>query len=71
MEKVYVQIIAFNKNGNDNIGRTIVADNKESFNKQVEEFESEVPFTKFYIEMIADDVLTDKQLEIVEDHDVN
>ena len=56
MEKVYVQIIAFNKNGNDNIGRTIVADNKESFNKQVEEFESEVPFTKFYIEMIADDV---------------
>ena len=71
MEKVYVQIIAFNKNGNDNIGRSIVADNKESFNKQVEEFESEVPFTKFYIEMIADDVLTDKQLEIVEDHDVN
>jgi hypothetical protein len=71
MEKVYVQIIAFNKNGNDNIGRSIVADNKESFNQQVEEFESEVPFTKFYIEMIADDVLTDKQLEIVEDHDVN
>ena len=71
MEKVYVQIIAFNKNGNDNIGRSIVADNKESFNKQVEEFENEVPFTKFYIEMIADDVLTDKQLEIVEDHDVN
>jgi predicted DNA binding protein len=71
MEKVYVQIIAFDKNSNDNIGRSIVADNKESFNQQVEEFESEVPFTKFYIEMIADDVLTDKQLEIVEDHDVN
>ena len=71
MEKVYVQIIAFDKNSNDNIGRSIVADNKESFNQQVEEFENEVPFTKFYIEMIADDVLTDKQLEIVEDHDVN
>ena len=71
MEKVYVQIIAFDKNSNDNIGRSIVADNKESFNQQVEEFESEVPFTKFYIEMIADGVLTDKQLEIVEDHDVN
>jgi hypothetical protein len=71
MEKVYVQIIAFDKNSNDNIGRSIVADNKESFNQQVEEFESEVPFTKFYIEMIADDVLTDEQLEIVGDHDIN
>jgi hypothetical protein len=71
MEKVYVQITAFDKNSADNIGRSIVADNKESFNKQVEEFENEIPFTKFYVEMVADDVLTDEQLEIVEDHDVN
>ncbi len=71
MEKVYVQITAFDKNSADNIGRSIVADNKESFNQQVEEFESEVPFTKFYVEMVADDVLTDEQLKIVEDHDVN
>jgi hypothetical protein len=71
MEKVYVQITAFDKNSADNIGRSIVADNKESFNQQVEEFESEVPFTKFYVEMVADDVLTYEQLKIVEDHDVN
>jgi hypothetical protein len=71
MEKVYVQITAFDKNSADNIGRSIVADNKESFNQQVEEFESEVHFTKFYVEMVADDVLTYEQLKIVEDHDVN
>lgn len=71
MVKVYVQITAFDKNSADNIGRSIVADNKESFNKQVEEFENEIPFTKFYVEMVADDVLTDEELEIVEDHDVN
>jgi hypothetical protein len=71
MVKVYVQITAFDKNSADNIGRSIVADNKESFNEQVEEFENEIPFTKFYVEMVADDVLTDEQLEIVEDHDVN
>ena len=71
MENVYVQIIAFDKNSNDNIGRSIVADSKDSFNKQVEEFESEIPYTKFYIEIIADDILTDEQLEIVSDYEVN
>ncbi len=71
MEKVYVQITAFDKNSADNIGRSIVANSKESFNEQVEEFESEIPFTKFYVEMVADEILSDEQLEIVEDHDVN
>jgi hypothetical protein len=71
MVKVHVQITAFDKNSADNIGRSIVANSKESFNEQVEEFESEIPFTKFYVEMVADEVLTDEQLEIVEDHDVN
>jgi hypothetical protein len=71
MARVYVQIMAFDKNSNAHIGRTIVANNKESFNKQVEEFESEVPFTKFYTELIADEVLNDEQLAIVEDHEVD
>jgi hypothetical protein len=71
MENVYVQIIAFDKNSNNNIGRSIVANTKDSFNKQVEEFESEIPYTKFYIEIIADDILTDEQLEIVSDYEVN
>jgi hypothetical protein len=71
MVKVHIQITAFDKNSADNIGRSIVADNKESFNEQVEEFESEIPFTKFYVEIVADDVLTDEQLEIVGDYDVN
>lgn len=71
MKAVYVQIIAFDKNSNNNIGRSIVADTKESFNRQVEEFENEVPFTKFYTEIIADDVLDEEQEKIVEDYDVN
>jgi len=71
MENVYVQIIAFDKNSNNNIGRSIVANTKDSFNKQVEEFENEIPYTKFYIEIIADDTLSDEQLEIVEDYEVN
>jgi hypothetical protein len=71
MENVYVQIIAFDKNSNNNIGRSIVANTKDSFNKQVEEFESEIPYTKFYIEIIADEVLNDEQLEIVADYEVN
>ena len=71
MEKVYVQIIAFDKNSNNNIGRSIVANTKDSFNKQVEEFENEIPYTKFYIEIIADDTLSDEQLEIVADYEVN
>ncbi len=44
--EVYVQVTAFDKNSNDNFGRTIVADNKESFNLQVEEFESMIPFIR-------------------------
>ena len=71
MEKVYVQLIAFDKHTSDSFSRTIVADTKEEFNKQVEEFEDEVPFTKYYTEFLANDVLTDEQLAIVEDHDVN
>ena len=71
MGNVYVQIIAFDKNSNDNIGRSIVADSKDSFNKQVEGFESEIPYTKYYVEIIADEVLNDEQLEIVSDYDVN
>jgi hypothetical protein len=71
MENVYVQIIAFDKNSNNNIGRSIVANTKDSFNKQVEEFENEIPCTKFYIEIIADDILSDEQLEIVADYEVN
>jgi len=35
--EVYVQVTAFDKNSNDNFGRSINADTKESFNQQVEE----------------------------------
>jgi hypothetical protein len=71
MKTVHVQIMAFDKNSNDNIGRYIVANTKKSFNKQISEFEEEVPYTKFYIEIIADEVLDEEQEKIVEDHEVN
>ena len=71
MNNVHVQIMAFDKNSNNNIGRSIVANTKKSFNEQVSEFEEEVPFSKFYIEIIADDVLDEEQQKIVEDHELN
>ena len=71
MKHVHVQITAFDKSSNDNFGRTIAADTKESFNAQVEEFENSIPYTKFYVELEADSILTGEQLAIVEDYDVN
>ena len=71
MKKVYAQVFAFDKNSGDSMLRTVIASTKESFNKQIMEFESEVPFEKWYMEIIADDVLDEEQLLIVEDYDVN
>ena len=71
MKPVYIQIIAFDKHSNQNFGKSIIANTKESFNKQVEEFENNVPFTKFYTELISDDILDEEQQKIIEDHEVN
>ena len=68
--QVYVQVTAFDKNSNDNMGRSIVADTKEKFNKQVEEFELSIPYTKYYITLVSDDVLTPEQELIVSDYEV-
>lgn len=68
--QVYVQITAFDKNSNDNVGRSIVADTKESFNRQVEEFELSIPYTKYYTSLVSDDVLTPEQELIVGDYEV-
>lgn len=70
MTQVHVQIMAFDKNSGDSYSRNIVASTKESFNKQVEEFENEVPFNKYYVEIIPDESLTEEQQEIVSDHEV-
>jgi hypothetical protein len=71
MTEVFVQITAFDKNSNDNFSRNIVADCKEDFNRQVEDFENDVPFTKFYLELVADDILNSEQEKIVGDYEVN
>ena len=68
--QVYVQITAFDKNSNDNMGRSIIADTKEKFNRQVEEFELSIPYTKYYITLVSDDVLTPEQELIVSDYEV-
>jgi len=70
MTQVHVQIMAFDKNSGDNYSRNIVASTKESFNKQVEEFENDVPFSKYYVEIIPDESLNEEQQEIVSDHEV-
>ena len=68
--QVYVQITALDKNSNDNMGRSIIADTKEKFNRQVEEFELSVPYTKYYMTLVSDDVLTPEQELIVSDYEV-
>ena len=68
--QVYVQVTAFDKNSNDNMGRSIVADTKEKFNRQVEEFELSIPYTKYYMTLATDDVLTPEQELIVSDYEV-
>ena len=68
--QVYVQVTAFDKNSNDNMGRSIVADTKEKFNRQVEEFELSIPYTKYYITLVSDDILTPEQKLIVSDYEV-
>ena len=69
-KQVYVQITAFDKNSNDNMGRSIVANTKESFNKQVEEFEMDIPYTKYYITLASDEPLLPEQELIVSDYEV-
>jgi hypothetical protein len=69
--EVYIQATAFDKNSNENMGRSIVADTKESFNRQVEEFESSIPYTKFYITLVSDDILTPEQELIISDYEVD
>jgi hypothetical protein len=68
--EVYVQATAFDKNSNDSMGRSIVAETKEDFNRQVEEFESSIPYTKYYTTLVSDDVLTPEQELIVGDYEV-
>jgi hypothetical protein len=68
MGQVHIQLMAFDKNSSECHGLTIVADNKEDFNNQVEEFENSIPYTKYYIELIATETLTEEQEKIVEDH---
>jgi hypothetical protein len=69
--EVYVQATAFDKNSNDSVGRSIVAETKEDFNRQVEEFEASIPFTRYYTTLVSDDVLTPEQELIVSDYEVD
>ena len=68
--QVYVQVTAFDKNSNNNMGRSIVADTKEKFNRQVEEFELSIPYTKYFMILVTDGVLTPEQELIVNDYEV-
>ena len=71
IEQVYVQITAFDKNSNDSMGRSIVAKTKKSFNRQVEEFEQSIPYTKYYTSLISDDILTQEQELITSDYEID
>ena len=68
--QVYIQVTAFDKNSNENMGKSIVADTKKSFNEQVEEFELSIPYTKYYMSLSSNDVLTTEQELIIGDYEV-
>ena len=68
--QVYVQVTAFDKNSNENMGKSIVADTKKSFNEQVEEFELSIPYTKYYMSLSSNDILTTEQELIIGDYEV-
>ncbi len=69
---VHAIIRAFDKNSSDVFSRNIVATSKESFNKQIDEFESDVAFSKYWIEIEVDEVdLTDEQRDVLADHEYN
>jgi hypothetical protein len=67
---VKVQLLAFDKNSSEHIGTTIMARDKQEFNLSVEDFLMGVPYTRYYIEFISDEPLTDEQKEIVEDFEI-
>jgi hypothetical protein len=70
MREVYVNATAFDKNSNESFSKTIIAGTKNEFDRKVSEFEAAVPFTKWYMQLEADEVLDEEQLKIVEDHEV-
>ncbi len=60
--------MAFDKNTNAFLGTTIFSDSKEDFNQKYEEFEKEIPFSKYYIEVEPVSDLTEQEMEIIEDY---
>ena len=62
--------MAFDKNTNAFLG-SIFSDSKEDFNQKYEEFEKNVPFSKYYIEIDSVSYLTEQGMKIIEDHYIN
>jgi hypothetical protein len=65
---VKISVMAFDKNTNAFLGTTIFSDSKEDFNQKYEEFEKEIPFSKYYIEVEPVSDLTEQEMEIIEDY---
>jgi hypothetical protein len=65
---VRISVMAFDKNTNAFVGETISTDSKEDFNQKYEEFEKNVPFSKYYIEVEPVSDLTEQEMEIIEDY---
>lgn len=65
---VKISVMAFDKNTSAFVGTTIFSDSKEDFNQKYEEFEKEIPFSKYYIEVEPVSDLTQQEMEIIEDY---
>jgi len=68
-DTLYVQIQAVDKNSSDIYSRSIVANNTKDFDKAVDSFTEDVPFTKWYYEIQLEHELTEHHEEILMNHE--
>jgi hypothetical protein len=66
---IYVQITAHDKHSEELRQRNLEITSQEDANKKIKEFEEDVTYKQFWIEITPDDVLTPEQESWLQDHD--
>lgn len=64
---IRLQIFAFDKDSSGNYSKTIAVEDKEDFTAQVEEFEKEVPFSRFFSDIEPCNTLSDEEEKLFEE----
>ena len=66
---IHVQAHAFDKSSSATFSKSLAFETKEELNKQFKVFEEEVPFSKWYYELQTEEVLTEKEEEVLSEYD--